>query len=237
MAVQENGNLRPDGFSLSWAPSIPGLRAGVSGTYYWNPGSPTAPPITISGILGLGPSVWSAGPGLGGGLVFRRNGMTSADSLGYGTSLNASTMVPSVTLNSSVPDKNNIPQPDQAKVSSVEAGIDTSVGASAAGTYTATPQQITDFLSGLLITPAMGPSDELSPFARTLRSGIGTVGARSEPPIRYLSWRNQSSFGNGMGDWRSSSDPVDSRNPSPPASSSLVPGGLLGLMMDYMSRN
>jgi hypothetical protein len=103
--------------------------------------------------------------------------MTSADTLGYGTSSNVSTMVPSVTLNSSIPDKNHIPQFGKTKVSSIEAGIGDSIGASTAATYTWTPQQAADFLAKYLFTsPAMGPQDELSPFARTLQSGVGTVG-------------------------------------------------------------
>src|SRR5882757_3507779 len=127
MGVRENGRLWPDGFSLSWTPSIPGLKAGVSGTYYWNPGSSTAPRATISGMLGYGRDVLSVGRGLGGGLVFLRNGMTSADTLRYGTSSNVSDLVPSVTVNSSIPDENYIPQFGKTKVSSIEAGISDSI--------------------------------------------------------------------------------------------------------------
>ena len=49
--------------------------------------------------------------------------MTSADTLGPGTTSNVSTMLPSVSLNSSFPIENNVPRPDKAKVSSIEAGL------------------------------------------------------------------------------------------------------------------
>ena len=50
------------------------------------------------------------------------------------------------------------------------------------------------------ITPAMGPDDELSPFVRTLQSGVGNVGQPSEPPVRYLG-RVQNPLGGGMAGW------------------------------------
>jgi hypothetical protein len=77
MSVNENGNPRPDGFSAS-LPLLPFV--GIGGTYYWNPGSPTAPNLTLTGGLGTG----------GGGLhsVFLRKGMTSRDTLGYGANAN-----------------------------------------------------------------------------------------------------------------------------------------------------
>jgi hypothetical protein len=73
-----------------------------------------------------------------------------------------------------MPDENGIPQPWNARVSSVEAGIGLP---GFAGTYTTTPQQVADFLRKyVFVSPAMGPQDELPPFARTLQSGVGTVG-------------------------------------------------------------
>jgi len=73
MTENEKGNARADGASVS----IPiGPIGGISGTYYWNPGSPTAPAVTLTGGLGMG--------GGGAHLVFLRKGMTSKDTLGYG---------------------------------------------------------------------------------------------------------------------------------------------------------
>jgi len=182
---------------------------GIGGTYYRNPGVATAPSWTVTGMYGRGRDVWKFGPPLAsfnGGLVYRRDGMTSADTLGYGTTSNASTVLPSVTVNTSIPDDNGIPQLGKNKVSSIEAGLSNSVGASRATTYTVTPQQIADFITKNLIAPAMGPNDELSPFARTLRTGVGAVGAPVAPPVRYLSSPYQNPVGSGMGDWRSSAE-------------------------------
>jgi hypothetical protein len=117
-------------------------------------------------MYGKGRDVWKLGPSLAnvsGGLVFRRNGMTSGDALGWGTSSNVSTAFPSVSVNTSIPSKNGIPQPSKNKVSSIEAGLSNSVGASRSTTYTATPEQISEFLHNAhFIQPAMGPQDELS---------------------------------------------------------------------------
>lgn len=201
---------RPDGWSFS-IPLRP-FPVGIGGAYYSNPGSPAAPPVTLTGSLGFGTS----GQGLHS--VFLRKGMTSEDTLGYGASGNLSSIVPSVTVNASIPDENYIPQPWKAKVSSVEAGASTP-GAAAALTYTWTPRQIADFLArhglvgpGLLeslpapglfgpASSAMGPEDELSPFARTLRSGVGGIGAPSVAPVGHLSPSERAPLGNGMADW------------------------------------
>lgn len=225
----------PDGWSVS-------LPLG-----YTNPGSPTAPNTTVTGSLGFG----KGGQGLHS--VFLRNGMTSEDTLGYGASGNLSSIVPSVTVNASIPDENHIPYPWKAKVSSIEAGIGTP-GASGAVTYTWTPQQIAEFLTkngradldllkrvpapGLVgpASPAMGPDDELSPFARTLRSGFGTIGPASVPPVGYLSSRNADPLGNGIGDWRSSAEGC-SQQPAQPVTSPQQPRGLLGILQDYLRNN
>ena len=109
MSVNEKGNRRPDGASIA----LPFLE--LEGTYYWNPGSPSAPRLTLSGGLGIG--------GGGAHLVFLRKGMTSEDSLGYGANAAiAPTIFPSVTVNASIPDEHGIPKPWDAKVSSIEAG-------------------------------------------------------------------------------------------------------------------
>lgn len=248
----ENGSPRPDGYSAAarlWGPF------GISGTYYRNPGAPTAPAWTITGSLGLN-------PGLGLHSVFLRKGMESEDTLRYGLTGNVSTGLPSLTVNASVPDEGGIPMPWKAKVSSIETGVG-SPGSSGALTFTMTPQQIVDFLvthgvigaarisstlsrealtrdypPAAVISPAMGPDDELSPFARTLRSGSATIGANSQPPVRYLSSRYASGgpLGNGMGGWKSS---VESVQPTPrqPTPDSVEPGGLLGLIQDYLRGN
>jgi len=76
MPVNENKNPRPNGVSAS----IPIGPIGIGGTYYWSPGSPTAPSVTVTGGLGVG--------GGGAHLVFLRKGMTSNDTLGYGATAN-----------------------------------------------------------------------------------------------------------------------------------------------------
>src|SRR5690348_2503791 len=99
MAATENGNPRPDGVSIA-IPLYP-TPISIGGTYYWNPGSPTAPSVTLSGGLGYG----------GGGVegVFLRKGMTSQDTLGYGATGTASTVFASATVNVSIPDQHRHP--------------------------------------------------------------------------------------------------------------------------------
>lgn len=225
MSVNENGNLRPDGVSLS-LPLRPWF--GLGGTYYWNPGSPTAPWVTLTGALGMG----------GGGLheVFLRRGMTSGDTLGYGTTADVSAVGPSVIVNSSIPDENGIPQPGRARVSSVETGVGFP---GFAATYTTTPQRIADFLSKYIIGPAMGPQDELSPFERSLQSGVATVGQPSAAPVRFTGLSSQDPLGAGMASWGSS---VGSTSPWWPASPKEQlppqgPGGLLGMIQGYFGNN
>ena len=185
MAVNENGNLRPDGVSIT----LPFL--GLGGTYYWNPGAPTAPNVTLTGGLGMG----------GGGVhaVFLRNGMTSQDSLGYGATANiAPTILPSVTVNGSIPDDNGVPQPWNTKVSSIEAGV----GLPGFGIgYTTTPERIAEFINKYVLSPAMGPNDELSPFERSLQSGRARIGSPSAPPIRFIDLPSSNPLGDGMENW------------------------------------
>jgi hypothetical protein len=212
----------PDGASLS----VPFPYGRIGGTYYWNPGSPTAPHVTLTRSLGM--------PGAGVHTVFLRKGMTSDDTLGPGISGNVSTILPSVGLNGTVPnDGSYIPRPWKSRVTTVEAGIGTP-NASPAITATYTPQQIADFISRYVTPPAMGPQDELPPFVRTLGSGLGAVGPVTAPPIRYLSSRYQNPLGNEMGDWRASAEPVDTSRPASPVSTPQEPGGLLGLIQDYL---
>jgi hypothetical protein len=221
MAVNENGNLRPDGISVS----LPRGLFGVGGTYYWNPGSSTAPALTLTGGVGMG--------GGGANLVFLRKGMTSLDTLGYGASANLAAIGPSTTINGSIPDVRGIPQPWNAKVSSTEAGIGLP-GFSA--NYTTTPAQIGNYLSYL--RPAMGPDDELSPFVRSLQSGPGAVGpVNSQPPVRFVSSRYQNPLGDGMTGWPSSVNAADPQYAAQPAPSPERPGGLLGLLLDQLRDN
>jgi len=107
------------------------------------------------------------------------------------------------------------------------------IGAARLGSARHSEALVTPHPSTHFISPAMGPDDELSPFARTLRSGVGTVGAPSEPPVRYVSSPYLNSLGNGMGDWRSSTAHIDSRSSAPPPSPQ-EPGGLYGLMRDHL---
>ncbi|WP_456774387.1 hypothetical protein [Bradyrhizobium sp. USDA 4369] len=139
--------------------------------------------------------------------------MSSADSLGWGTNSNVSTVIPSVSVNTSMPDRDGIPQPTKNKVSSIEVGLSGSVGASRATTYTVTPQQIVEFLKkNRFIQPAMGPDDELSPFQRSLQSGFARLGPVTEDPIPYV--RPPSGpFGAGTAPW--SSGYIDGRYATP----------------------
>jgi hypothetical protein len=224
MAVNEIGNARPDGFSVS----LPFGPVGIGGTYYWTPGSPTAPNLTLTGGLGVG----------GGGLhtVFLRRGMTSQDTLGYGATANiAPTIFPSATINASIPDKYGIPLPWNARVSSIDAGVGLP---GFSGTYTMTPQQVADFIGKYLSLSAMGPQDELAPIVRGLHRGVGMIGQSSQPPVGFLGSQDQNSLGGGMAGWRSSVDGIDPQRPTQPAPSPQPappqqPGGLLGLLEEY----
>jgi hypothetical protein len=153
--------------------------------------------------------------------------MTSGDTLGYGASGTVSTILPSATVNASIPDQNGIPQPWNARVSSVETGL---ALPDIAGTYTWTPQQLAAGIGNLLhyTRPAMGPEDELSPFDRTLQSGFSAVGPNSDPPIRFVSSRYQNPLGDGMDGWQASTSDFNSQQPAPSAPSPDEPGGLLG---------
>jgi hypothetical protein len=248
MSELQNGNLRPNGFSVSVVPSIPRLGVGeLSGTYYWAPGSDDSPSFTLTGVAGPGVDNNSAGfpllgllgrLGLRAGPVFLSNGMTSKDTLGLGMTANQSTMIPSVTMNYTKPrDRWGLP-----RVTSIEGGASSNMGTYRAGTYTVSGQQIGD----AVITPAMGSEDELPPLVRALQSGVGTVGQNSQPPIRFLSSRYQNPLGNEMTGWRSSVDGIDPQSPAQPmlpqnsaqpAPSSQEPGGLLGLLLDHLRNN
>lgn len=221
MSVNKNGNLRPDGISVQ----VPLFAGRIGGAYYWNPGSPTAPHLTLSRSYGM--------PGFGLHAVFLRNGMTSQDALGHGISGNVSTGLPSVITNGTIPDDGYLPW--KSRVSSVEAGIGTP-NASPAITNTYTPQQIAAFLNKYIFGPAMGLQDELSQFTRSLQSGVGTVGQASEPPVRFLGSRYQYPLGGGMAGWKSSVEGIDPRWPAvpmPPQQPAPEPGGLLGLTQEY----
>jgi hypothetical protein len=140
-------------------------------------------------------------------------------------------MIPSVTMNSTMPrDRWAFP-----RVTSIEGGVSANLGTYRAGSYTATPQQVADFLTKSIFPPAMGPQDELPPFVKTLQSGVGTVGQISEPPVRFLSSRYQQPLGSGMTGRRSPADGIDPLNSVQPPPQ--VPGGLLGLLLDHLRNN
>jgi hypothetical protein len=242
MSERQNGNRRPNGFSVSAIPSFGRLGvAGLSGTYYWDPGSNDSPSLTLTGVAGPGVDNNSAGfpllglpgrLGLRAGPVFLSNGMTSKDTLGPGWTANQSTMIPSITMNSTAPrERWALP-----RVTSIEGGVSSNLGTYRAGSYTATPQQIADFLAKyVFVSPAMGPQDELPPFARTLQSGVGTIGQSSQPPVRFLSSRYRNPLGSGMTGWRSSVDSTNPQNSVQPApTQQQEPGGLLGLLLDHL---
>ncbi len=188
MSTNKNGNLRPDGVSVA----VPLPTGRIGGTYYWNPGSPTAPHLTFTSTYGM--------PAAGLHAVFLSQGMTSSDTLGTGATGNVSSIVPSVTLNGTIPDDGNlIPRPWKSRATSVGAAIGTP-NASPAVTNTYTLQQIADFLNKYIFGPAMGPQDELSPFDRRLQSSLATVGQPSQLPVRFLGARSQNPIGVGMDD-------------------------------------
>ena len=77
----------------------------------------------------------------------------------------------------------------------------------------------------------------LTPFARSLQSGMATVGANSVPPVGYLSPPDQNPLGGGMGGWQSSTSDFNSQQPASPAPSTDEPGGLLGMLLDHLRNN
>jgi hypothetical protein len=66
-------------WSDGWSMSVPFPGGRIGGTYYWDPGSTTAPHLTLTRSLGM--------PGAGLNAVFLRQGMTSSDTLGPGSGL------------------------------------------------------------------------------------------------------------------------------------------------------
>lgn len=156
----EGGVRWPDG----WSGSVPFPGGRVGGTYYLNPGSPSAPRITLTRSLGM--------PGAGLNAVFLRQGMTSSDTLGPGLSGNVSTILPSVSLNGTIPD-NDVLRPWKSRVTTIEAGIGTP-NASPALTATYTPQQIADFLTRYVFPPPSGPGGK-GVFVRDSAAGAGVA--------------------------------------------------------------
>ena len=155
--------------------------------------------------------------------------MRSKDTLGPGATANQSTMSPSVTMNYTVP-RDRLAWP---RTTSIEGGVSSIIGTYRAGTYTVSGQQIGD----AVVTPAMGPEDELSPFARTLQSGVGTVGQNSTSPTRFSSSPYRNPVGSGMTGWKSSVDGTDPQSSVQPAASAEEPGGLLGLPLESLRSN
>lgn len=250
MAEQARKIRWPDGVSIS-TPSM-GMWPGIGGTYYFNPGSPSAPRLTLTQRRGMGRGGLRA--------VFLGNGMTSQDTLGAGATGNAGAGA-NATVNASIPD---IGQPWKMRVSSVEGGVGLP-GFAVTQTYTA--QQIADWINKYIFPPAMDPQDdELSPFARMLQTKNGSVGANTKPAIPFLSPQEENPLGGGMGDWRASTvrpDVFDTGTspiptlPSQPSVSGIpgviagvsgidptnltqampAAGGLLGLIQQYMRNN
>jgi hypothetical protein len=211
----------PDGLSLS----VPFPFGRMGGTYYWNPGAPNAPRVTVNRSLGM--------PGAGLEAVFLAPGKSSGDTLGNGVSGNVSTIVPSVTLNGTFPDDGGlIRRPTSPRATSVGAGIGT-FNMSPSLTRTTTPDQIADFFANIFAPPAMGPKDQVSPLERTLTSRLGTIAKPVTAPVGYLGSNDQDPLGAGMGDWGASTAPQVFRDP-PQSSAPEQPGGLLGMIQDYM---
>jgi len=79
-----------------------------------------------------------------------------------------------------------------------------------------------------------------------LQSDVGAVGPTSNPVVRFLSSRDRNPLGGEMGGWRSSVDGVDpqrSTQPAPPRTtaqqtpSPYQPGGLPGLLLEFLRSN
>jgi hypothetical protein len=238
----------PDGVSLS-SPAW-GRIPGIGYTHYFNAGSPSAPGVTLALRRGMG----------GGGfhLVFLRDGMTSQDTLGYGATADIG-LGPTATVNASIPAKDLIPQLQKMKVTSIEAGAGLP---GFAVTQTYTPQQIADFLNRFIFHPATRSQDELSPFERSLQSGLATVGQPTQPPVKFLGTRSQGPLGDGMTGWGATvgagpSSTADANRPNASPSAGPVgrplasilathpppvpylpptaqdkPGGILGMLID-----
>lgn len=226
MAKAYSPDRMPDG--LSFSTSLPFLPIGrVGGTYYWNPGSGTAPRMTLTRSLGL--------PGAGVETVFLAPGMTSRDTLGSGISGNVSTVVPSVSLNTTFASGGGLLPPlAMSRVTSVGAGVGT-FNMSPSYTTTWTPEQIAGWLRTFFAPRAMGPIDEASPMARTLTSRLGTIGPALAPPVDHWNGADRN-LGDGMAGWRDSTDLPALQNEAGRAQQSSA-GGLLGMIQDYMRSN
>ena len=226
----------PDGVSVS-TPTFPVI-GGIGGTYYLNPGASSAPRVTVTKRTGMG----------GGGLhaVFLRDGMTSQDTLGYGATADLG-LGPTATVNVNIPSEKGIPQPWNARVSSIEGGAGVP-GFAATTTYT--PQQIADFLTRYILPPPSGP-DSKSTFVRD-SAAAASVPSRSNvfeygfpepgsaqpnafdtgaPPVPYLPSGSQGKTG-GIPGMLAAAMGVDPTNPDQPP-----PGGLYPLMLEYMRNN
>lgn len=180
MSVNEKGNLRPDGISLE-------LPYGLGATYYWNPGAPSAPRITVTGGVGKG----------GGGvhLIHLRRGMSSEDTLRYGASVN----VPSFNLNATIPDASGVPLPWKAKVSSIGVGAGLP-GVSA--NFTATPEQIAAFIRKYVLTPIMGLTDQSAAPGHMPQSLPIRIQRGAERPVPYAGHSAGSEpFASGISPW------------------------------------
>ena len=75
-------------------------------------------------------------------------------------------------------------------------------------------------------------------FLRSLQSGVGTIGSsEGGPPTRFLTSRQKSPLGDGVGSWSSSIAPTGPLYVTPPAPPSDQPGGLLGMLLDHLREN
>ncbi|MGJ5046376.1 hypothetical protein ACQR09_04880 [Bradyrhizobium oligotrophicum] len=181
VSVNEKGNLRPDGISLE----LPFI--GWGGAYYWNPGAPAAPSVTLTRGVGMG--------GGGAHLIHLRRGMTSEDTLGYGASVN----MPSLNVNATIPDTYGIPEPWNAKVSSIGAGVAIpGFGAN----YTVAPARIAEFIKKYIL--GVRSEKPASASMPTFQSGRIRTEPASEPPVPYAgSSLNRNDFGSRIAPWAS----------------------------------
>jgi hypothetical protein len=82
----------------------------------------------------------------------------------------------------------------------------------------------------------MGPIDQPSALVRSLRTGAGTIGAASVPPVSNLNANDGNPLGGGMGGWGESTGFPSARD-QPRSPADQPPGGLPGMIQEYMRSN
>jgi hypothetical protein len=123
--------------------------------------------------------------------------MTSQDTLGYGATADFG-LGQIATVNVNIRNKDRMPGPSNMKVASIEAGASLPGLCRHKNLYASADR---GFLNRFIFHPASRGQDELSPFERSLRSGLATVNQPSHPPVGLLGTPAQSLLGGGMANW------------------------------------